>query len=151
MRMRKIKSAFAALAVIAGVLGIPGTASAESVYTTSAVERCIGSYPANCVYLQAYSTYSRSQIWINGIVTCSGTQYVIVTWCKNTNNGQSYLNIGVNFTILPHSGGGNTPTGSFYYRMNIYANGNGCYSWGSNADVNGNRWYQALYQCEAPA
>src|SRR5690349_23444104 len=102
--MRKSKWVLVALAVIVGVLATPGIASAN-VYTSSAIERCIGSNPTNCVYLQAYSTYSPSQIWINGHVFCSGTQYVQITWCSNTNNGQSYLNIGVNFKFVNYNRG----------------------------------------------
>ena len=80
--MRKIKLVVVALAATAGLLATPAAAiaaiarPAESVYTTSSLNRCFNNNPASpdwvveCVDFQAYSTYSATQVWINGHVAC---------------------------------------------------------------------------------
>jgi hypothetical protein len=148
--MRKIKSAVAAAAVAAGVLASPlaaGTANAanaESVYIVSFIDRCASVGPANihdCFQLGTFSTYSQTQIWINGKVFChpyAGT--VHITWCGvGGGNGTGALNIGDNFNF-PNA------TGGLYERMNIYAGGAGCSTWGSNSDTNGvHNWWNDGY------
>ena len=55
----------------------------------------------------------------------------VITWCSNTNNGKSYLNVGMNWTGTPQSGIDN---GEYSWeRMNILANGAGCSPWGGDA------------------
>ena len=156
--MRKIKSAVAVAAVAAGMLApllSAGTANAESVYTVSYINRCAVKKVNNlipptlayyCYHLGAHSTYSQTQIWINGTVSCynynnnpgggdvNGTTHI--TWCGvGGGNGTGVLNIGANVT---YSG----IAGSYYERMNIYSGGAGCSTWGSNSDVNGiSSWF----------
>ena len=143
--MRKIKSAVAAVAVAAGMLASPlaaGTANAVTTYTWSNIDRCAsvrGSQNNDCIELGANSTYSQTQVWINGSVHCraySGS--VTYSWCGvGGGNGTRALNIGVNFTF--------SGIGGLYERMNLFAGGNtayggdgpGCHMWGSNSDTNG--------------
>jgi hypothetical protein len=73
-------------------------------------------------------------------VQCSATNPWVITWCGYTNDGQNYLNIGVNW----QNPGGN----SYYERMNLYSDGNGCISWGSNKDEGSGGWANYVYQCE---
>jgi hypothetical protein len=151
MTMSRNKLAGAILAVLSGVLllAIPATANA-STYTESYLNRCAtvkGSSAHDCYQLGAYSTYSSTQIWINGNVDCralSGT--VTFTWCGvGGGNGTGDLNIGGNFNIPGVTGG-------LYERMDIFANGRGCKTSGSNADTHGvtNWWnYTANPICES--
>ena len=158
--MRKIKSvaAAAAVAVAVGVLASPlaaSTANAVTVYTYSYIDRCAvvagtgGQH--DCFELGAHSTYSPSQVWINGSVYChiiSGT--VKITWCGiGGGNGTGALNIGDNFAFNGISG--------LYERMDIFAggdrssggNGPGCDTWGSNADTRGiTNWWNDDVECD---
>ena len=141
--MRKIKlavSAAAVAAVAAGVLAsspAAGTANAATTYTWSVIDRCAtvhGSLNHDCIELGAHSTYSQTQVWINGNVYChpySGS--VTYSWCGvGGGNGTGALNIGVNFTFSGVTG--------LYERMNIFAGGSriyggagpGCGTYGSN-------------------
>jgi hypothetical protein len=154
--MRMVKLAAAVLAVVAGLLAAPGAAtaataaSAESVYTLSsmtraftALEPCNGDSTALCsdsgdVHFQVYSTYSASQIWINGKVSCSGQGYgglpraadgpVHITWCGvGGGNGTAVLNVGVNWNVPAWAADG------LYERMDLLAGGGGCTTWGTNS------------------
>ena len=141
--MRKIQSVIAVAAVAAGMLASPlasGTADA-STYTLSYINRCAVIQQYDCFQLGAYSTKTNSQIWINGNVIChpyAGT--VHITWCGvGGGNGTGALNIGDNFNF-PNA------TGGLYERMNIYAGGAGCSTWGSNSDTNGvHNWWNDGY------
>jgi hypothetical protein len=136
-------SVLAASVLAAGAL-IPlvtGTASASS-YTMSDIERCVytnGDTSEACLELDAYTTNTSSQIWINGKVGC-GDLFgdTPVTWCGvGGGNGTGTLNIGVNFTFAGVTG--------LYERMNITAGG-GCSTWGSNK--NGLNWFNAEVVCK---
>jgi hypothetical protein len=152
--MRKIKSAVAATAVAAGLLASPlaaGTANA-STYTLSYIDRCAevapgGTEQLDCFQLGAYSTYTDSQVWINGSVICHRYHgRVNITWCGvGGGNGTGALNIGDNFTF-PGA------TGSYYERMDMFAGGAGCETWGSNSAGNGIEfWGNGGTGCEQPA
>jgi hypothetical protein len=156
--MRKIKSAVAVAAVAAGMLASPfaaGIANA-STYTLSFIDRCamvslngsVGDLQEDCFQLGAYSTYSQTQVWINGSVICNPYQgSVNITWCGvGGGNGTGALNIGDNFTF-PGA------TGSFYERMDMFAGGAGCETWGSNSPGNGiYDWgNDGAPVCESPA
>lgn len=147
--MRKIKSAAAALAMVAGALILSaGPAHAVATgYTWSEIDRCaFTSYGNICLSIDTWTTNTSSQIWINGHVQCSGysnngNPTPHITWCGigvqsgPGSNGSSYLNVGANFTLPGASGG-------FYERMNIFSNAGGCSTWGSNSNVNGVQgWY----------
>jgi hypothetical protein len=154
--MRKIKLAAVVLAAVAGLLAAPGAAStasaasAESVYTVSsmtrafsALEPCPGDSNVYCtdsgyVHFQVDSTYSASQIWINGKVSCKGQGYdglpsaadgpVDITWCGvGGGNGTAVLNVGVNWNVPAWNGSG------LYERMDLLADHGGCTTWGSNS------------------
>ena len=142
--MRKIKLVVVALAATAGLLATPAAAgvaraaSAESVYTKSSLTRCFADQIFDgCVYLQAYTTYSATQIWINGSVYCKGEGFdgnppapVDVTWCGvGGGNGTGYLNIGVNWNVPAWQASG------LYERMDIVKNGEGCTSFGSDKPI----------------
>jgi hypothetical protein len=152
--MWKIKLAVAAAAVAAGMLApilVAGTANA-STYTYSEIGRyaIVGPHDnehTDGFQLWAYSTYSQTQVWINGSVFCSPTAgSVNIGWHGvGGGNGTGALNIGCNFTFSGIKG-------SYYERMNIYAGGAGCSTWGSNADGNGvDLWENEGVVCEAPA
>ena len=154
-KMRKIRSAVAVAAVTAGLLAptlAAGTANA-STYTYSHIYRCVYDGPKDnqksaCFLLAAYSTYTQTQVWINGQVYCAPTEGTVnITWYGvGGGNGTGALNIGCNFNFRPNA------TGSYYERMNIYAGGAGCSTWGSNADGNGIwRWFNTSVLCESPA
>ena len=90
------------------------------------------------VHFQVYSTYSASQIWINGKVSCKGQGYsglptaapVDITWCGvGGGNGTAVLNVGVNWNVPAWGSGG------LYERMDLLAAGGGCTTWGSNSIV----------------
>jgi hypothetical protein len=155
--MRKIKSAAAALAMLAGaLLFAAGPAHAVATgYTWSEIDRCAFTSVGNvCFSIDTWTTNTSSQIWINGHVQCSGysnngNPTPQITWCGigirsgPGSNGSSYLNVGANFTLPGASGG-------FYERMNIFSNAGGCSTWGSNSNVNGVQgWYNdEAVKCE---
>jgi hypothetical protein len=163
--MRKIKLVVVALAATAGLLATPAAATAattrpaESVYTTSSLNRCFNNDPASpdwvveCVDFQAYSTYSATQVWINGHVTCHlqtvrfGPVPVDITWCGvGGGNGTGYLNIGVNWNVPDWH------ANNLYERMNIVEGGEGCTTFGTNSavgDIYG--WSNKNIYCEVPA
>jgi hypothetical protein len=143
-KMRKIKTAAAAFAVAGGLLASPvaaGTAHAASTqYTFTAEGYCdaINNCDYASVSLLVYSTYSANQVWINGHVGCTHSGQWVITWCSNTNNGKSYLNVGMNWS------GPDFPGNTYdYSRINIYANGIGCSGWGTKNDVT-----MTNFQCE---
>jgi hypothetical protein len=157
--MRKIKSLMAAAAVAAAVcvLMAPLTASSasaasspaasgESDYTLSWIGFCYYVSEEGCaignVSLNVTTTYSYSQIWINGHVYCTHGGGWVITWCSNTNNGDSYINVGMNWTGSITSGFENGETS--WERMNILANGAGCNPWGGYASAT----QQEEYGCE---
>ena len=131
--MRKNKLAGAVLAVLTPALLLAAPAAAHAnTYTESYINRCatVTSTGTNqCFQLGAFSTYSSTQIWINGSVDCrqlSGS--VTVTWCGvGGGNGTADLNIGINFNLPGASG--------LYERMDILSNGRGCKTNGSNTDT----------------
>jgi hypothetical protein len=137
--MRKIRSAVAATVAAAGILAAllaAGTANA-STYTLSFIDRCAGigispNIQFDCFQLGAYSTYTDSQVWINGRVICHPYRGTVnVTWCGvGGGNGTGALNIGDNFTF-PHA------SGSYYERMQIFSGGAGCDTYGSNSTGGG--------------
>jgi len=148
--MTKIKLTAAVLAAVTGLLAAPAAANAagarpaESVYTTSSMTRAFSSFipcgahgedlctVSSSVHFQVYSTYSASQIWINGHVSCSGGGYVPVnvTWCGvGGGNGTAVLNVGVNWNVPAWGASG------LYERMDILANNGGCTTFGSNSIV----------------
>jgi hypothetical protein len=87
------------------------SSSGLSVYTYNEITACNSSCSVSA-HMDFYATYSASQVWINGRVNCSGIG-AKVTWCGNTNNGQSYLDTGMNFD-------------GYWLRDDIYADGHGC-------------------------
>ncbi len=108
------------------------TASAESVYTLSYIGFCFHYSAEGCaignVSLVVTTTYNYRQIWVNGAPYCTHGGGWVITWCSKTNNGKSYLNVGMNWTGTPQSGIDN---GDYSWeRMNILANGAGCSPWG---------------------
>lgn len=160
--MNRIKVAALALAAAAGLLAAPSAANAavtraaESVYTVSSMTRCFVSSNGNsyseCVSFKAYTTYSATQIWINGHVSCgwSSSGYVTpvdITWCGvGGGNGTGYLNVGVNWNVPDWDAYG------LYERMNIVSGGEGCTTFGTNSVVGQiNYWWNDSLVCEAPA
>jgi hypothetical protein len=157
--MCKIKSAAAVLALAAGLLAAPSAASAasarpaESVYTLSGLDR----YAADndgvdwaAVSLSAYSTYSATQIWINGHVSCTWWSTGVeedITWCGvGGGNGTATLNIGINWEIPAWN------AYNLYERMDILAAGGGCTTWGTNSPVGSiYNWANDNLECEGPA
>jgi hypothetical protein len=138
--MRTIITLVAATATVAGVLLAPISATmanAESVYTFSDLGFCYHGSAEGCnignVSLVVYTTYSYGQIWINGSVYCTHGGGWVTTWCSNTNNGKSYLNVGMNWTGTARSGLPNGET--TWARMNVLANGAGCSWWGGDTFV----------------
>ena len=152
--MRKIKLAAAVLTTVTGLLAAllvanaASTRPAESVYTLSsmtrafsALEPCVGNSQAFCtvsgdVYFQVYSTYSASQIWINGKVSCKGQGYrglptaapADITWCGvGGGNGTAVLNVGVNWNVPAWAAYG------LYERMDILRRRRACTTWGTNS------------------
>jgi hypothetical protein len=150
MEMRKNKLAAAILAVFTGALlfAVPAAANA-STYTESYINRCAtvkSSGTNQCFQLGAYSTYTSTQIWVNGNVDCrSLSGSVDFTWCGvGGGNGTGVLNIGGNFNMPGVSG--------LYERMDIKADGKGCSTSGSNSDTGGvtNWWnYYGNPICES--
>jgi hypothetical protein len=155
--MSKIRSAAAILAVAAGLLAAPTAAMAasvrpaESVYTFSSMTRCFENKTLayGCVYFQAYSTYSASQIWINGHVSCSWSGDVPsdITWCGvGGGNGTAYLDIGLNWNVPDWGASG------LYQRMNIISGGRGCTTSGTNSNAGQiDDWWNRSLICEASA
>jgi hypothetical protein len=159
MEMTNVRLAIVAAAAItmaaAGVFASPmasGTANAANTYTISYINRCAVpvSSPSttDCLQIGAHSTYSQSQVWINGSVFCnpySGS--VRVTWCGvGGGNGTGALNIGANFNMSNATG--------LYERMDMFAGGAGCETWGSNSGGNAIiDWFNADNTpiCEQPA
>jgi hypothetical protein len=139
--MRRTKTVVAAAAVAVGVLASPlaaGTAHAASesttTYTWTGIGRCAQVGNAHdCFEMSAYQTFSRTQIWINGTVSC--TPYgnggdIQIVWCGvGGGNGTGSLNIGANF----HASG----IRGLYLREDIFAGFEGCHQYGSNADTAG--------------
>jgi hypothetical protein len=160
--MRKIKLVVVALAATAGLLATPtaaiaasaaSAASAESVYTKSIVTRCFADgLLAGCVYFRAYSTYSATQVWINGSVYCKGEGFdgnppapVDVTWCGvGGGNGTGFLNVGVNWNVPAWKANG------LYERMNIVEGGEGCTTFGSDEPIGDITYWYLTKSCEAP-
>jgi hypothetical protein len=154
--MRKIQLLAVAFTVALGVLAAPisaGTASASEVYNFSGIERCFNTadtvFPGQvgCMTVQAFSSYTSTQIWINGKVGCfagethTGTFAYTIGWCGvGGGNGTAYLNIGVNW-YWPNLFG----SAMLYERMNIYSNDAGCVTWGYNA---GPGWSNNWLTCE---
>jgi len=159
--MNRIKVAALALAAAAGLLAAPSAANAavaspaESVYTVSSMTRCFAdNLLAGCVSFKAYTTYSSSQVWINGTPSCSGQGFagvpaapVDITWCGvGGGNGTGFLNVGVNWNVPAWKANG------LYERMDIVENGEGCTTVGSNKPIGDiTTWYNASIICEAPA
>src|ERR1700734_4501363 len=153
--MRMVKLAVAAAAVAAGMIASPlaaGTANAATTYTWSSIDRCATTpdSAADCFELGTYSTYSQTQVWINGTVYCHPYKgSVKITWCGvGGGNGTGALNIGDNFAFNGISG--------LYERMDIFGggdrssggNGPGCDTWGSNADTRGiTNWWNDDVEC----
>jgi hypothetical protein len=147
--MRKIKLVVAAAAVVAGVLAAPlaaGTAHAASdsptTYTLTSIGRCAEVEGLHdCFEMKAYQTFNRTQIWINGTVSCSPySGNVKITWCGvGGGNGTGSLNIGANFDVSGLTG--------LYLREDIFADFEGCHQYGSNADTNyiSNWWDDGNY------
>jgi hypothetical protein len=153
--MAKIKSLVAAGAVTAGLMMAPITASparAESTYTLSYIGFCYTVSQEGCdignVSMNVTTTYSYDQIWINGHVDCTHGGGWVITWCSNTNNGKSYLNVGMNWTGTPQSGIKNG--GSSWERMNILANGAGCSPWGGYAGPTAREEYGCQEEYSGP-
>lgn len=145
-KMNKVKSFALMAAVAAVVLSLTAGTASANVYTKSNIERCVND-TGQCVLLQAYSTYSSSQVWINGKVYCAPEHgSAVITWCGlGGANGTVYLNIGVNWDWP------NLQKAGLYERMNIWADAGGCNTWGSNGE--GLSWYNAGGgpTCEQPA
>jgi hypothetical protein len=129
---------------------------AESVYTLSGINRCAADNDGvdyACVSLAAHSTYSATQIWINGNVACTWWSTGVeedITWCGvGGGNGTATLNIGINWNIPAWSANG------LYERMDIFANHDygGCSTWGTNSPVGSvYNWYNdGAVQCEGAA
>jgi hypothetical protein len=134
--MRKIKFALVAVVMAAGLLGTVGTGIASaSTYDQTIFDACAynaaGEY--GCTSFGAYSTYTSTQIWINGRVQCSATvSWAAVSWCGvGGGNGTATLNIGDNLA-------GRNWTA--YNRVNIHANAAGCYVWGGSSNGGSYTW-----------
>jgi hypothetical protein len=132
--MRKIMSIAAALAAVVGLLAAPAAASARvrpnlSVYTINSID--VSNPSGLNAYFALYATFSATQVWVNTYngknVTCNAQPGWAYSWCNITNNGQVYLNAGMNL---------DNAFGSWYVRMNIYANYGGCrYWWGAGLTI----------------
>jgi hypothetical protein len=141
--MRKIKSLGAILALLVGVLAFaaPATANAatmrpaESVYTMTFYEYCLYSQSEWCAQVNTMSTYSATQVWVNGKPWCDvSSNALAVSWCGvGGGNGTATLNIGMNLVGSILGGEGE------WFRVNIYANGAGCHQWGGGYIAN-NSW-----------
>jgi hypothetical protein len=147
--MRRIKLAAAILAAVTGLLAAPGAANATTtkpdggVYTTSYITRtfstayqpCSGGYLCNqtgWVHLQVYTTYTASQIWINGVPHCTsgGAVQSNITWCGvGGGNGTADLNVGLNWDVPAWDAYG------LYERMDLYPDYQTCVTDGTNWKV----------------
>jgi hypothetical protein len=142
--MKRIRMAAMVLVAAGGLLAVPSAANAavatpaESVYVKNYMTRCFADQIfAGCVYFQAYTTYSATQIWINGSVYCKGEGFdgdpaapVDVTWCGvGGGNGTGFLNVGVNWNVPAWKASG------LYERMDILKNGENCTSFGSSKPI----------------
>lgn len=128
--MRKIKFALVAVVMAAGLLGTVGTSIASaSTYNKTLFDSFGYNWAGDYGYstLGAYSTYTGTQIWINGSVHCSATPgWAAVSWCGvGGGNGTATLNIGDNLAARNWTA---------YDRVNIYANAAGCYGWGGSSN-----------------
>jgi hypothetical protein len=156
--MKRIIMAALALAGAAGLLAAPAAANAavakpaESVYTESIVTRCFADHLLEgCVYFRAYSTYSATQVWINGSVYCKGEGFdgdppapADVTWCGvGGGNGTGFLNVGVNWNVPAWKANG------LYERMDIVENGEGCTTFGSDEPIGDITYWSLTKNCEA--
>ena len=112
--MRKIKLAMAAAAVAAGLLAptLAAGAANASTYTYSHIYRCVFdgdkyNQSSACFILAAYSTYTQTQVWINGPVYCTPTEGIVnITWCGvGGGNGTGVLNIGDDFNFSRNAKG----------------------------------------------
>lgn len=145
--MRKTKSFAAALAAAVGMLlASPVTASTASTASTarpastgSTAEPAQSEGYTYTEYdlqgtlpdgyetfggLDFYSTNDENQIWINGKVNCWVEYDWTYSWCGvGGGNGTAVLNTGINLVA---------PGRSWYFRVDAYANGAGCYAWGSS-------------------
>ena len=153
----KFTSVALACATVAAALSLTAPAADASVYTHTDMVRCYvvetsGDYKA-CVEIFANSTYSGSQVWINGKVRCylwfnavlgSGEQKL--DWCGvGGGNGTSTLNIGINWTDAYQG-----PKISYLYeRINIPASGSQtCKSNGSNLTYGEvSTWWNNYFVC----
>jgi hypothetical protein len=160
--MRKIKLAAAVLAAITGLLAAPGAAGAATVrpdagvYTASSVTRAFYTHYTPCsqglcnqsgwVHFQLHTTYTASQIWINGSVSCSKGAPVTVniTWCGvGGGNGTADLNVGLNWNVPAWSASG------LYERMDVFADDVGCSVGGTNWEVGEiGSWANTELSCE---
>jgi hypothetical protein len=128
--MRKIKFALMAVVMAAGLLGTvcTGIASA-STYDYTVMDAYAWNWAGDYGYTTfgTYSTYTSTQIWINGKVHCSATEgWAAVSWCGvGGGNGTAHLNIGDNLEARNWTA---------YNRINIYANAAGCYVWGGSSN-----------------
>jgi hypothetical protein len=155
--MKRIKSAAVALGVAAGLLAVPSAAAsasirpAESVYTLTTMNRCFADQIyAECVKFYANTTYSSTQIWINGIVHCSWSSgsyaTVNITWCGvGGGNGTAYLNIGANWNVPSWDANG------LYERVDIIANDGNCTQAGNKLPIGDITYWYSQLNCEAAA
>jgi len=128
--MRKMKFALAAVVMAAGLLGTAGTGIASaSTYDKTLFDVYAVNWAGDSGYTTfgTYSTYTSTQIWINGKVQCSATPgFAAVSWCGvGGGNGTAHLNIGDNLEARNWTA---------YNRANLYANGAGCYVWGGTSN-----------------
>ncbi|MDQ2875710.1 MAG: hypothetical protein M3Y33_13325 [Actinomycetota bacterium] len=122
-----------AVVMAAGLLGTVGTGIASaSTYNKTLFDSFGYNWAGDYGYstLGTYSTYTSTQIWINGSVRCSATPaWAAVSWCGvGGGNGTAELNIGDNLKARNWTA---------YDRVNIYANAAGCYAWGGSSNVSG--------------
>ena len=154
----KFTSVALACATVAAALSLTAPAADASVYTHTDMVRCywlgnVKSPTTACVEIFANSTYSGSQVWINGKVRCyvypsieDGLSEQKLDWCGvGGGNGTSTLNIGINWTDAYEG-----PSISYLYeRINIPASGSqSCKSNGSNLKYGTiYEWYNHYFVC----
>jgi hypothetical protein len=152
---------FASAIAAAATLSLTATtANAKSVYTHTDMVRCYYSgwpaYHQACVEIFANSTYSGSQVWINGNVRCYlypnvnlGAGQQTLDWCGvGGGNGTATLNIGINWT----DAGEGSSISYLYERIDIPASGSEtCKSNGSNGKYGVVwNWSNAYFVCNWP-
>jgi hypothetical protein len=100
-----------------------------------------------CVEMGIHTTSTATQIWINGKVSCIAKAGFAISWCGvGGGNGTATLNFGMN--VVGQGLGG----GYDWFRMNLYANGAGCYRWwGGPNSQNFLTGFGAVSACEQPA